>query len=159
MAGFILLASDWFEFPKGGAMSRIAVSFILFAAVTGFLACGGVPKRHAEAAVGDSPSPTVSTSSAPPACYGSVAGLRDAFIATGYDCPDWRRTDRVKLVLQSGSCSGSDVLSIYTGSEAVQQLKSISLDGVHLVVSEDWIIDTKQAEAIAAVLGGVHVTG
>ena len=146
--------------PEGGVMRRIVASFVFLAAVAGLSACGNAPREVAEAAKA---SPTTSAPSAPPARYRSVTDLRDALISTGYDCPDWQRTDRVKLALQSGSCSSADVLSIYTGPEAVQaavqQLKSISPDGVHLAVGENWIINTKQAEGVAAALGGVHVTG
>lgn len=146
--------------PEGGAMRCIVASFVLLAAVAGLSACGNAPRESAEAAKAPQ---TASAPSTPPARYRSVTDLRDALISAGYDCPDWQRTDRVKLALQSGSCSSADVLSIYTGPEtvqaAVQQLKSISPDGVHLAVGENWIINTKQAEGVAAALGGVHMTG
>lgn len=159
-SGRVYPSSDRFEFLKG---EPCVASFILFAAARGFSACVSVPKGHTKVAAGESPS---SRRCPPPAPRPLQVRDRppNTFIATaGYDCPDRRRTDRVELALQSGSRAGAYVLSIYTGPETVQtafqQLKSISPDGVYLAVRENWIIDTKQVEAVAATLGGVHVTG
>ena len=76
--------------------------------------------------------------------YPRVVDLRDAAKAAGFDCPAWQQHNRVTMAVESGSCSGSDVLSIYQGPEdAAYAAMSITtfVQPRHLLVGENWIIN------------------
>ena len=104
---------------------------------------------------------TPTPSQEPADTYATVTDLRDAFVAAGGACPDWRQTDRVKLAAQSGDCSDSTVLSIYSSEtdrdQIVENLKSFGM-GVHLLVGENWIVNVEAPERYADALGGTVVT-
>jgi hypothetical protein len=96
------------------------------------------------------------------ATYATVVDLRDAFVEAGGDCPEWEPTNRVALAAESGECSGNTVLSTYASEssrdQVVSDLKSIALDGVNLLVGENWIINTPTPSDYVDTLGGTVVT-
>lgn len=137
-------------------MSRTRVVPVVFAcALTLSAALSGCATQSASSA-------SKSIAPKPKSTYSTVIELRDAFIAAGGDCPDWQMTNRVKLAAQSGECSGSVVLSTYlsasTRDEVILALKGVSDPGaVHLLVGENWIINTKAPEGLVDKMGGTVV--
>lgn len=114
-----------------------------------------------------SSSPEVEATSASPtptgppvaATFPSVEALRDAVVATGYPCPNWEQHDRVTRAVQSGSCSDSDVFSIYLNeaevSDAADALEALG-GGSTLLLGPNWLINAEEAhlEGLQAGLGG-----
>lgn len=167
------------EFVKAGRRSRrLAASMVACVAVAALAAgCSGTespspPSPTMETITpaaapepSPSPSPEVSVSPSPskdpvPSRFETVEELRDALIAGGYDCPAWKRDDRVTLALQSGECSTQDVLMIFTGEsavhEAVQNFKEM---GTTVVVGENWIVNPRAAITVTHAIGGTIVRG
>jgi len=144
-------------------MRRAAV--VAFLGVLGVAGCsgGGSPEgaSSAPATSAASLTPTTSPTQAPRATFGTVTELRDALVAAGYPCPAWEQTDVVSAAAQSGSCSDADVLSVYVGTEGrdvvVATLKE--LGGASLLVGDNWILNSPDAPALQAKMGGVVVTG
>jgi hypothetical protein len=107
--------------------------------------------------------PTASTTptAAPAASYKTVEDLRDAFVKAGGDCPSWEESNNVTLAAQSGDCSGKTVLSIYLSEasrdQVIVNLKGLDI-GVHLLVGDNWIINTPDPAAFADELAGTVVT-
>lgn len=132
-------------------MGRVTVPVALFV----LLLAGCAPITSAD------PTPTPTSSQEPADTYSTVNDLRDAFVAAGGACPDWRQTNRVTLAAQSGDCSDSTVLSIYSSEadrdQVVENLKSFGM-GVHLLVGENWIVNVEGPEEYADELGGTVVT-
>lgn len=97
-----------------------------------------------------------------PATYSSVEELRDAFVQAGGICPEWEQKNHVKLAAESGTCSDSNVMSVYISEaqkdEAVNTLMSITESKTSLLVGENWIINDKQIDSIDREIGGVFVT-
>lgn len=93
--------------------------------------------------------------------YRSVEDLRDAFVAAGGDCPEWEQTNQIKAAAESGTCSSSNVLSIYssdaTRDGAVEILKAIS-DNINLLVGENWVINDDSVQDLDPALGGTLVS-
>lgn len=96
--------------------------------------------------------------------YATVDELRADFESAGGKCGEWDQTNAVTLAAQSGDCSRSTVLSIYSSEgdrdEVVSNLKGIvdELGGeVHLLVGPNWIINTTDPESYVEALGGVVV--
>jgi hypothetical protein len=113
------------------------------------------------AADASSSSSTAPTKTAPPATFDTVLELRDAFVAAGGDCEEWQQGDRVTLAAQSGDCDTNTVLSVYLSEssrdQVITNLKSMT--AVHLIVGENWIINTPAADDdYSADLGGTIVT-
>ena len=119
-----------------------------------------------------SPSPADSTSTSSAAAptqgeqtYSTVVQFKDAFVSAGGSCPAWNQTDKVAAAAQSGDCSGSSVLSIYTSPERAQQAaqdlkKSFQDNGITggtLLVGGNWILNSPDATTVQGQLGGMVV--
>ena len=67
-----------------------------------------------------------SSSSSSPAAkrFETVLEMRDAFIGAGGDCPNWQ-ISTVKLALSSGTCSDTDVLSVYSSRAVAEEQNSL----------------------------------
>ena len=106
--------------------------------------------------------PSAPASPSPKATYATVVELRDAYVAAGGECPDWTASNRVKLAAESGDCSSNTVLSTYLSTDirdqVVTTLKSFGTD-VHLLVGENWVINTPDPESLVKKLGGTVVSG
>jgi len=111
--------------------------------------------------VGGCSGPLTPSPAEPPKTYATVVELKDAFVKAGGECPDWVQGDRITNAAQSGDCSSSTVLSIYLSEakrdETIANLKNLSDLGVHLLVGENWIINTEDPETYADLLGGTVV--
>lgn len=114
----------------------------------------------------ESPSAEVSSEAPTPLgemSFATVTELKDALVAEGFPCPEWIETNQVKLAATSGTCDDSSVLSVYTSNSAkedvIQNLKSFTGDfGGHLVVGENWILNTADNEVWAEKLGAMPVS-
>lgn len=147
-------------------MKRVGGVAAVVAAVGVLVGCGG----------GDTTEPSVpATSSQALGEVGTVAELKDAAVAAGYACPNWRQDNVVKLAAESGRCSDSDVFSTYlsesTRDELVQALKDMTkdtremladdedvdptlLDEEVLLVGPNWVINSSEAVSLQGKLGG-----
>ena len=94
-----------------------------------------------------------------PATFKTVEDLRDAFVRAGGECPEWEQSNHIPLAAESGTCSDSNVLSIYTSQkdrdELVDGFKSIALEGSTILVGENWIINDPSVRDLDPALGGV----
>lgn len=97
-----------------------------------------------------------------PETYRSVVELKDAFVQAGGDCPSWEQTNQVKTASESGTCSPTNVLSIYTSEaekeDALELFKSIAQPGAALLVGKNWIINDKSVKEIDPAIGGTFFT-
>jgi hypothetical protein len=96
-----------------------------------------------------------SASSSKGKSFETLLEMRDAFIVVGGDCSDWKQENAVKLALESGDCSDSNVLSIYSSRAAADEQNrafkkmiseilpsEIEEDRpIHLLVGENWILN------------------
>ena len=95
--------------------------------------------------------------------YSTVVDLKNALVAAGLPCTDWKQTDQVTLAASSGECDPVTVLSVYTSDsskeQVIQNLKKLTADyGGHLVSGENWLLNTPDAEEWAEKLGGMPIT-
>lgn len=97
-----------------------------------------------------------------PSTYRSVEELRDAFVRAGGSCDHWEQDNVVKAAAESGRCSESNVLSIYTSKaevdRAVQLFKSLGSIDAKLLVGENWIINDPAVGDLPEEFGGTFVT-
>lgn len=110
------------------------------------------------------PSTPTETSPEPDAMYGSVVELRDAAVAAGLECPNWRQSNKVTAAAESGTCSSSTVLSTYLSErdkrEVVanhKQFNDMLDDDDPVLVGPNWIINSPQAAELQQLLGGTVV--
>jgi hypothetical protein len=113
------------------------------------------------AATAESAPTSVPVEPAPPATFDTVDDLRSAYVDAGGECSEWRQTDVITLAAQSGQCDADTVLSIYLSEsnrdEVIAGMKSIL--AVHLIVGENWILNTDaEDDSFATELGGTVVT-
>lgn len=105
----------------------------------------------------ESPTPTPSPTATGLGKVSTIDELRDAFIAEGGVC-NWNQTDVVRDATASGDCSDQTVLSIYADVAdrdlVVDRLVSFGLDELTLLVGDNWIINSPEAESMQPALGG-----
>lgn len=131
-------------------MTRTLKIFATAAALTlSLVACSGSPS-------------TPDPETAPPGLgkVSTIEQLRDAFIDAGGVC-NWAQDDGVVDSTASGTCSSTTVLSIYTTTEKRDAVvdRVTSLNGMidqasTLLVGENWIINSPEAESMQETLGG-----
>lgn len=99
-----------------------------------------------------------------PETFRSVEELRDAFIEAGGICEEWEQSNKVKVAAESGTCDGSNVLSIYsseTDRDSVvgnMQFSAEILGEVNLLVGKNWIINDPDVKELDPALEGTLVT-
>lgn len=89
----------------------------------------------------------------------------DAFTAAGGVC-NWKQDDVVDEAVASGNCSDAAVISIYANSDdrdqsiennrAIFELLGAEVE-LNLLVGENWIINSPEAESMQSALGGEWV--
>lgn len=112
------------------------------------------------------PSPT-----GPPS-FDTVVALKDAATSYGFPCPEWQQTNVVDLASQSGSCSDSDVLTVFDSQAShdqqlaqfkqnQQELAAAGIDPNYLLVGPNWIISAGPGDIslLEPNLGGELVRG
>lgn len=143
--------------------------------IAGLALLAGCSTAEAPTPAAPPPSPTSApTSSAPStapsttaiekdATYRSVEDLRDAAKAAGYYCLNWQQTDVVKLASESGTCSDSDVFSVYaTQVERDEQILNYKAFGSTVLAGPNWIINSSDVTALEFAqdtMGGMMVRG
>lgn len=97
-----------------------------------------------------------------PETFRSVEELRDAFVEAGGECPSWEQSNHIPAAAESGTCSDSNVLSIYTSKDSTEaafdNYKTIAQPGASLLVGENWIINDEVVKDLDPALGGVLFT-
>lgn len=108
------------------------------------------------------PTPETPSTAAYPATFRNVEELRDAFVRAGGSCPDWQQTNQIPLAAESGTCSSSNVLSIYSSTadrdELVRGYKSMAMEDSAIMVGANWVINDKQVRSLDPALGGTIVS-
>lgn len=145
---------------------RLTTGAIIAAAALSLAACSSAP----EPAPATQPATPTTTTAAPTptptelGAVGSVADLKDAAVAAGFDCPSWEQSNHMPAAAESGTCTDDDVFSTYTSQadrdEVVDFLKeNLSGTGIELtlLVGENWIINSDTAAELEPELGGVLV--
>jgi len=100
-----------------------------------------------------------------PRSYADIDELLDAYTKAGGDCSGWVQDNRVSAALQSGTCDPNTVLMFFGSKEAAQDraleikntMKSFNLVP-SLLLGENWLINSKQVEAVAPKLPGILIS-
>ncbi|MGO1544853.1 MAG: hypothetical protein ACTHXA_11025 [Gulosibacter sp.] len=94
--------------------------------------------------------------------YDSLEGLRDLYVEAGGDCPEWEEIDPGEYDAQAGRCSDQVVIAIYNDTTQIDEVVDRALDlmmPTHMIVGENWIINTPDPDQYVAALGGMVVSG
>ncbi|MGA6128854.1 MULTISPECIES: hypothetical protein [unclassified Microbacterium] len=87
----------------------------------------------------------------------TIDELKDAFIDAGGVC-NWKQTDVVTDATASGECSDQTVLMLFANTDEKDELVSFLSEGTisepTLLVGENWVINSPEAEAMQETLGG-----
>jgi hypothetical protein len=151
--------------PRPTLSLGVAIAAVLLSACTGGSPSG--PATTLESAESSaSPSPTSSANQK----YETLLGLRDAAVAAGYPCPFWQQDNKVDNSSASGTCSDSDVFSIYANDVALQAqiaqsktnaktLTDAGLSADPTLVGPNWMINmpAKYLGQLHAKLGGTEL--
>lgn len=91
----------------------------------------------------------------------TIEDVRDAFIDAGGVC-NWEQTDVVKAATASGECSSHTVIMLFSDRSeretVVSNLQQFKLEGgLTLLVGENWVINSPEAEDMQSQLGGEWV--
>jgi len=102
----------------------------------------------------------------PPATYGSIDELQEAFESAGGVCATWIEGDTDGVWAGYGNCTDATgqqvaLLSVYTSEADVQTsvegVKKMSTSETELLVGENWIIQGLELEPLLDELGGTIV--
>ncbi|WP_140400553.1 hypothetical protein [Gulosibacter sp. 10] len=97
-----------------------------------------------------------------PTAYDGVEELRDLYVAAGGECPEWEAIDPGEYDAEAGRCSDSVVISVYANpadiDEVVDRALTLATE-THLLVGDNWIINTPDPHEYVDQLGGTVVTG
>lgn len=94
--------------------------------------------------------------------YESLEELRDLYVEAGGECPEWEELDPGDWDAIAGRCSDSVTISIYNDTSQIDEVVQSAVDLVietHLLVGENWIINTPNPEDFVDALGGNVITG
>ena len=129
---------------------RLVAAMFLIAALPFLTACGAINS---------------STSSTKNQTYSTVSEFKDAYVGAGGYCPDWQQTDLVQAATESGNCSDSSVLSIYSSPDDAQQAASDfrnyfadSAIQQTILVGSNWILNSDDVSTVQGTLGGTIYT-
>lgn len=108
---------------------------------------------------GGEPIPTITGT---PTSYESVESVRDAFVAAGGECPTWEAIDPGNYDAEAGRCDDSTVIAVYKNptelADAVKRATELATE-THLLVGENWLLNTPNPQDFVDALGGTVVTG
>jgi PBP1b-binding outer membrane lipoprotein LpoB len=117
----------------------------------------------AVSAPGASATPAATPTTEPLGRVSIIDEVRDAFIDQGGVC-NWDHSDHVTAATASGKCSDQSVIMLFADQEdrdsVVGTLQSFKLEDsdLTLLVGENWIINSPEAEEMQATLGGEWIT-
>ncbi|MDT3331387.1 hypothetical protein Q9S78_11980 [Microbacterium sp. KSW-18] len=90
----------------------------------------------------------------------TIDELKDAFIDAGGVC-NWKQTDVVTDATASGECSDQTVLMLFADMDEKEELVSFLSEGSisepTILVGENWVINSPEAEDMQGALGGEWV--
>ncbi|RRJ87315.1 hypothetical protein EG850_05795 [Gulosibacter macacae] len=108
---------------------------------------------------GGEPIPTITGT---PSSYESVESIRDAFVAAGGACPAWEAIDPGDYDAEAGRCDDSTVIAVYKDpaelADVVKRATELATE-THLLVGENWVLNTPNPQDFVDALGGTVVTG
>jgi hypothetical protein len=95
--------------------------------------------------------------------FESILEMRDFFIEVGGSCPSWNQKNQVTLALETGSCSESNVMSIYSSRAIAEEqnraYKKFVLDvmpswvqedrPISLLVGANWILNESNRDVLS----------
>jgi hypothetical protein len=140
-----------------------ALALMLALALTG---CSGGGAADQQPTVSTSATPSPSSATPELLDPGSLIELRDAAIAAGYPCPNWKvytTGEGPKFAKEAGQCSDDDVFSFYADFDAVsKQLDLVAAgpaSGVNLLVGLNWMINIPESQRakVQAAIGGEYI--
>lgn len=110
------------------------------------------------------------TAPAEPVSYGTVTDLRDAAIASGYVCKNWKQSNTVSLAAESGTCDGESVLTTYASDADLQSqldqeksnaemLTDAGIETTPVLVGPNWLLKAPEAPDLREALGGIVIGG
>jgi len=128
---------------------RTVVAFLAVGTIASLLSgCGGQTDAPPQA------TPTTS-----PTRYESVAALKDAAVAAGHPCPNWKQDNVVDGAKESGTCSDADVFMLFDDPNDLERKATFLTEfGSNFLLGENWLINTKDPAALQAALGGTART-
>lgn len=97
-----------------------------------------------------------------PTSYESIEELRDKYVEAGGECPEWEELDPGEFDAEAARCSDQVVITVYNDTSQIEDVVQRALDlaiPAHLLVGENWIVNTPTPENFVDALGGVVVTG
>lgn len=106
-----------------------------------------------------SPIPTITGEAT---TYDSVEELRDKYVEAGGECPNWEELDPGDFDADAGRCNDQIVISVYHDPSQIEGVVQSAIDlaiPAHLLVGENWIINTPNPETFVDALGGGVVEG
>jgi hypothetical protein len=88
----------------------------------------------------------------------TIEQVRDAFIAAGGVC-NWKQDDRVDDATASGTCSDQTVIMLFANPDdkamVANRLSEVLAGvGTHLLVGDNWIINSPEAVKMQKEIGG-----
>lgn len=92
--------------------------------------------------------------------YQSLDELKSAFVAAGGDCDEWEAVDPGEYDAEAGRCGESTVLAIYHKPDQIPEVVARAQQlatKTHLLVGENWVVNTPNPENFVKQLGGTTV--
>ncbi|WP_201516885.1 hypothetical protein [Gulosibacter hominis] len=92
--------------------------------------------------------------------YQTLDELKAAFVAAGGECDEWEAVDPGEYDAEAGRCGESTVLAVYRSPDQIPEVVSRAQQlatQTHLLVGENWVINTPNPEKFVEQLGGTTV--
>ena len=127
------------------------MSLLLTTALSG---CAGIPGLGG----GETPTPPITGAAT---SYDTLEQLRDAFVAAGGECGSWEEIDPGEADARGGRCDDTTVLAVYANKAELDDAveRSINLaTSTHLLVGENWMLNTPEPQRFVDALGGRVIT-
>jgi hypothetical protein len=136
--------------------------FFVLISILGFTSCSS--NRNSDSSSDTVPSDSSSTTVVVEKRFESITEMRDLFIEVGGSCPSWKQENQVTLALETGSCSESNVMSIYSSRAVAEEqnraYKKFVLDvmpswvqedrPISLLVGANWILNETNSTTVGA---------
>lgn len=132
---------------------RLVLATVSLAAAAALSGCAGIPGLGG----GETTIPVITGT---PTSYASLEDLRDAFVAAGGECAAWEEIDPGEADARGGRCGDDTVLAVYADPAelAAAVEKSVNLaTSTHLLVGENWMLNTPEPHRFVDALGGTVV--
>ena len=134
---------------------RFSLAALAISASLALAGCSGLPGAPGTEA-------SVPAITGKPTSYASIEELRDAYVAAGGECNEWEPLDAGKTDGQGGYCNSKTTLAVFGNPDdlAATVKNTIDLAGtVHLLVGENWVVNTPNPQDFVETLGGTITSG